>query len=116
MTAISIVREHSVSDNIQQRKRNASQIEADLAATRDRLTASVETLIDQVHPNRIKQRSMDRVKQLANAEFESAKSKVFNARGDLRTDRLAVAGAAAAGFVTFLLIMRALVRRVRLRS
>ena len=109
MTAISIVREHSVSDNIQQRKRNASQIEADLAA-------SVETLIDQVHPNRIKQRSMDRVKQLANAEFESAKSKVFNARGDLRTDRLAVAGAAAAGFVTFLLIMRALVRRVRRRS
>jgi hypothetical protein len=112
-TAISSVREHSVSENIQQRKRNASQIEADLAATRDRLTASVETLIDQVHPNRIKQRSVDRVKKLANAEFESAKSTVFNARGDLRTDRLAVAGAAAAGFVTFLLIMRALVRRAR---
>jgi hypothetical protein len=116
MAAISSVREHSVSDTTPQRKRSASQIEADLAATRDRLTASVETLIDQVHPNRIKQRSVGQVKQLVNAEFENAKSKVFNARGDLRTDRLAVAGAAAAGLVTFLLIVRSMVRRVRRHS
>lgn len=116
MTAIISVREHSMSDNTPQRKRNASQIEADLSATRDRLTASVQTLIDQVHPNRIKQRSISRVKQLANTELENAKSKVFNARGDLRTDRLAVVGAAVAGSVTFLLIIRALVRRVRRRA
>ena len=116
MTAISSMREHSVSDNTPQRKRSAPQIEADLAATRDRLKAAVETLIDQVHPNRIKQRSVGQVKQLVNAEFENAKSKVFNARGDLRTDRLAVIGAAVAGFVTFLLIIRALVRRMRRRS
>jgi hypothetical protein len=107
------VSSNSVSNNSPQPTRTPSQIEADLGATRDRLIASVEALIDQVHPNRIKQRSVDRVKQLASAEFESAKSTVFNARGDLRTDRLAVAGAAAAGFVTFLLIMRALVRRAR---
>ena len=105
-----------MSDTTPQRKRSAPQIEADLAATRDRLTASVETLIDQVHPNRIKQRSVGQVKQLMNAEFENAKSKVFNARGDLRTDRLAVIGAAVAGSVTFLLIIRALVRRMRRRS
>jgi hypothetical protein len=93
-----------------------SQIEADLAATRDRLTSSVETLIDQVHPNRIKQRTVGRVKHWANANVESAKSILFNARGDLRTDRLAAIGAAAAGFVTFLLIVRGLARRVRRRS
>ena len=69
------------------------QIEADLGATRDRLAASVEALIDQVHPNRIKQRQIANVKRFANTELENAKSKVFNARGDLRTDRIAVLAA-----------------------
>jgi Protein of unknown function (DUF3618) len=105
-----------VANNTQPRKRSASQIEADLAATRDRLTSSVETLIDQVHPNRVKQRTVGRVKHWVNAQFESAKSILFNARGDLRTDRLAAIGAAAAGFVTFLLIVRGLARRVRRHS
>ena len=70
--------------------RTQSQIEADLGATRDRLAASVEALIDQVHPNRIKQRQIANVKHFANTELENAKSKIFNARGDLRTDRIAV--------------------------
>lgn len=100
-------------NNPPQRQRSASQIEADLAATRDRLTSSVAGLIDQVHPNRIKQRSVGRVKQLANAELEDAKSKLFNAKGDLRKDRLAAIGGAAAGLLTFLLILRSLVRRRR---
>ena len=73
--------------------RTPSQIEADLGATRDRLAASVETLIDQVHPNRIKQRQIDNVKRFANTELENAKSLVFNARGDLRTDRVAAVAA-----------------------
>ena len=93
--------------------RTPSQIEADLGATRDRLTASVEALIDQVHPNRIKQRQIDNVKRFANTELENAKSKVFNARGDLRTDRVAVLAAAVAGVVGFLLIIRAIARRGR---
>jgi hypothetical protein len=84
-----------------------------LGATRDRLTASVEALIDQVHPNRIKQRQIANVKRFANAELENAKSKVFNARGDLRTDRVALLAAAVAGVVGFLLILRAIVRRGR---
>ena len=93
--------------------RTQSQIEADLGATRDRLASSVEALIDQVHPNRIKQRSINNVKQFANTELENAKSKIFNARGDLRTERIAVIAAAAAGIVGFLLIIRAIVRRGR---
>ena len=114
MATIITVREHNVAvNNSPQRQRSASQIEADLAATRDRLKDSVESLVDQVHPNRIKQRSVGRVKQLANAELEDAKSKIFNARGDLRKDRLVTIGAAAAGLVTFLLIIRSLARRGR---
>jgi hypothetical protein len=107
------VRERNVSANNPQRTRNAAQIEADLAATRDRLTASVQALIDQVHPNRIKQRQIDNVKRLASAELDNAKSLIFNARGDLRTDRVAALAGAAAGLVTFLIIIRKIVRRGR---
>jgi hypothetical protein len=96
-----------------QPNRTPSQIEADLGATRDRLTASVESLIDQIHPNRIKQRQIANVKRFANAEIENAKSKVFTARGDLRIGRVAVVAAAVAGIAGFLLIMRSIVRRGR---
>jgi len=82
-----------------------------LGATRDRLAASVAALIDQVHPNRIKQRQIANVKRLANTELENAKSKIFNARGDLRTGRIVGVAAAVAGIVGFLLILRAIVRR-----
>lgn len=91
--------------------RTQSQIEADLGATRDRLAASVAALIDQVHPNRIKQRQIANVKQFANTELENAKSKIFNARGELRTGRIVRVAAAVAGIVAFLLIIRAIVRR-----
>ena len=96
-------------------QRSMSQIEADLGATRDRLTASIETLIDQVHPNRIKERQIEGAKKFAQAELENAKALIFNARGDLRTDRLAIMAASGAGFVTFLVVIRAIVRRARTR-
>jgi Protein of unknown function (DUF3618) len=111
---LSGVRELKVSvNNPQERQRTASQIEADLAASRDRMSESVEALIDQVHPNRVKQRLIGGAKQLASAELEDARSKLFNARGDLRRDRLVAIGGAVAGFVAFVLIIRALVRRGR---
>jgi hypothetical protein len=93
--------------------RNASQIEADVTATRHRLAASVESLIDEVHPNRIKQRWIDRAKRFVDTQIETAKSLVFNARGDLRTDRVVLIGAAAAGGIAFVLIVRSLGRRGR---
>lgn len=85
--------------------RSKQQLESDIAAARDRLASSVEDLVDQVHPNRIKQRQVANVKQLASAEIDNAKAQVFDENG-LRTDRLVIAGAAVAGFVTFLLIIR----------
>lgn len=75
------------------------------------MAASVQALIDQVHPNRIKQRQIANVKNFANTELENAKSKIFNARGDLRTGRIAVIAAAVAGVVGFVLIIRAIVQR-----
>ena len=91
--------------------RDKDQIEADLAATRDRLTSAVESLIDQVHPQRIKQREIAGARHFLNTEIENARSLVYNARGDLRTDRLAVAGGAVAGVVTLLVVLRTVLRR-----
>lgn len=91
--------------------RTPSQIETDLNATRQRLTSSVETLIDDVHPNRIKERQLSRLRQLRDEGVESARSLVFNARGDLRRERVYAVAGGAAGFMTFLVILRALIRR-----
>lgn len=93
--------------------RTASQIEADLGATRDRLGASLEVLIDTVHPNRIKQRTTARVKAALRVQAEKAKSLVYNARGDLRTTRVAAVGGGLAGFLLFLVVVRAIARRTR---
>ena len=91
--------------------RTPEQIEADLAAARLRLAHAAEEFVDQVHPNRIKQRQIDSVKQFVGNEVDAGKALIFNARGDLRTNRvLAVAGAVVGGLV-FLTIVRALVRR-----
>jgi hypothetical protein len=93
--------------------RTMSQIEADLSATRARLAFSVSALIDQVHPNRIKQRQIAEFRQLAGNARENAKSLLFNARGDLRTERIGVLAGAVAGLVAFVLIIRAIGRRSR---
>ena len=96
-----------------QPNRTPEQIEADLAAARLRIAHSAEEFIDQVHPNRIKQRQVDNVKQFVGNEVDAAKALVFNARGDLRTERIiAVAGAVVGGLV-FLAIVRGLIRRGR---
>ena len=93
--------------------RTASQIEADLSATRDRLAASVSALIDQVHPNRIKQSQITAFSELAGNARENARSMLSNARGALRKERLGVAAGAVAGLVGFMLIVRAIARRGR---
>lgn len=100
--------------------RSAQQVQADLEATRRRLTASVETLIDQVHPNRIKQRETARLQALKLEYTEKAKGLVYTARGDLRTNRLLGVGGGLAGFLSLLVVIRALrnrrLRKRRLRS
>jgi hypothetical protein len=91
--------------------RTPDQIEADLAAARLRLAHSAEELVDQVHPNRIKQRQIDGVKQFVGNEVDAGKALIFNARGDLRTNRVLAVAGAAVGALVFLTIVRGLVRR-----
>jgi Protein of unknown function (DUF3618) len=93
--------------------RTMPQIEADLSATRARLAFSISALIDQVHPNRIKQRQVAEFKQLADNARLNAKALLFNARGDLRTERIGLLAGAVVGLVGFVVILRAIGRRSR---
>lgn len=90
--------------------RTRAQIEADLAASRDRLAFAIEQLIDQVHPQRVKERQIASAKTLARAEVANLRSQVFYPNGELRTARLAALGGAVAGFVTFVAVVRKIVR------
>lgn len=93
--------------------RTKSQIEADLGATRERLAASVSELIDEVHPTRIKQRTVGRLKAAVQARRDDLHAYFFNVRGDVRTDHVVTLASVAAGTVTVLLTVRALLNRRR---
>ena len=85
--------------------RTPEQIEADLTAVRNRLTNSIEGLIDQVHPTKIKQRTVRGVKTLVSDEFAAAKAQVIDEQGRPRTTRLLIGGGALAGLVTLVLVI-----------
>ena len=93
--------------------RTKSEIEADLGANRDRLAASVAGLIDQVHPTRIKQRTIGRIKAELQARLDDVRAYFFNARGDVRTDHVITLSSVAAGTLTLLLAIRTLRARRR---
>lgn len=93
--------------------RTKRQIETDLEADRSRLTTSIEDLVDQVHPKRVKQRTVAQGKEILHTQVESAKLLIFTARGDLRTGRLAAVGGAIGGVIALLVALRILIRRRR---
>ncbi|MDO5498506.1 MAG: DUF3618 domain-containing protein [Propionibacteriaceae bacterium] len=96
--------------------RSRSQIEADLAATRARLSGALEDLIDQVHPTKVKQRAVDDVKTLVSGEINNAKSQFKTAAGDLRIDRVAMIGGSVLGAVVLLVVLRGIVRRGKVKG
>jgi hypothetical protein len=92
------------------KQRSRAQIEADLAATRERLAGSIEELVGEVHPKRVKQRQVAAAKSFLRDEIANAKAQIIYPNGELRSVRLAGIGGAAAGFVTFILVVRRIVR------
>ncbi|GAA4987453.1 DUF3618 domain-containing protein [Actinopolymorpha pittospori] len=82
--------------------RSAAEIEADLAATRERLAETVDALTARVQPKVLAARGADR-----------AKLTVMAPDGTLRTERLIRLGVAVAGVVGALTLLRYLVRRSR---
>ena len=88
--------------------RSKTEIEADLGANRDRLATSVSELIDQVHPKRIKERTVGRIRAALQSKQDDVRAYFFNARGDVRTDHVVKLSSIAAGALTLLLAVRAL--------
>jgi hypothetical protein len=76
------------------------EIEAEIAATRARLASTVDELVDRAHPRNVAKR-----------QVEQARSQVFDAEGNLRSEKIATVAGAIAGVVVLLLIIRRLVNR-----
>lgn len=93
--------------------RSKQDIEAEITAARDRLAANVAGLINQVHPKAVVQRGIDEARGLAAAEFANVKSQVVDENGSLRTERVLLLGGAIAGLVTFVLLVRRILKSVR---
>ncbi len=93
--------------------RSKQDIEAEIAAARERLAGNVAGLINQVHPKAVMQRSIDDARGFAAAEFASAKAQVIDEHGQLRTERVLLVGGAIAGIVTFVLLVRGILKGVR---
>lgn len=91
--------------------RTKSEIEADLGANRDRLATSVSELIDVVHPKRIKERTVGRIRAELQARAEDVRAYFVNARGDVRTDHVVTLASVVAGTLTAVLLLRALLAR-----
>ncbi len=100
-------------DVAQTQPRTTAEIEAEINAARERLAASVESLINQVHPKAIVHQGIADARAFAEHEFAQAKAQVIDDQGKLRTERVALAAAAVAGVAAFLLILRSVVRAVR---
>lgn len=92
--------------------RTKAEIEADIIAARERLAASVEGLINQVHPKAVVHRQINDARGFVTREFQQAKAQVIDDHGNLRTERVALIGAATAGLVTFVLLVRSIVRGI----
>lgn len=90
--------------------RTREEIEAEIDAARRRLASNVEGLINQVHPKAIVANTVADARTFAEGTFEQARAQVIDQRGNLRTERVALLAAAAGGAVTFVLIVRSILR------
>lgn|GEM_PF-1279779 len=102
-----------VADEKRAPSRTPAEIENDLAAIRTRLATNVASLVDQVHPQRIKEREVANLKRIVAEGTETVKLQFVTANGTPRVARLAAIGAAVAGLAGFVVIVKVLGARRR---
>ncbi|MDO4413368.1 DUF3618 domain-containing protein [Cutibacterium sp.] len=91
-------------------ERSADEIRRDIAATRARLAAGVENLVEGVHPATLKREASDRVRDFVQGEFNQAKGQVKDDSG-WRIQRIVIAGGAVAAGIVSIIVLRAIVGR-----
>lgn len=79
--------------------RTPDQIEADLLVTRERLAATIDELVERVHP-----------RALAGRGLAGAKAAVIDEDGHPRTDRIVKIAAGVGGAVVVLVLLRKFAR------
>lgn len=78
--------------------RSLTALENDITATRDRLARSIDELTERVRPDNIVGSQVTRAKQgFYNATHDD--------QGDLRTERLAIAGAVVVGLIVLKVVI-----------
>lgn len=92
------------------RGRSVADIEADIAAARERLAGNIAELVDHVSPKAVARRSIADAQTFVGQQTARVRSQLVDAGGNLRVSRLAVIGAAVGGVVTFVLVLRKIVR------
>lgn len=89
--------------------RSRAEIEADLAAARERLAQNLAALIGEVHPKAVARHTVEDARQFVDSGFQQLKDQFVDERG-LRVRRVALVAAAVAGAATFAVIVRSIVR------
>ena len=90
-------------------ERSKEQIEAEIAAARQRLASNVEGLITQAHPRAIALRGIADAKGFFQQEATSAKAQFVASDGSLKTERVAYLAAAVVGTMALIAILPSLV-------
>lgn len=91
--------------------RTKAEIEAELEAARQRLADGLASLITQVHPRAIVHRAASDVRGVASDQVRAFRAQLVNPDGSLNVTRAALVGAAVAGGLAFLAVVRSIVRR-----
>ncbi|MCA0253347.1 MAG: DUF3618 domain-containing protein [Actinobacteria bacterium] len=91
--------------------RTRGEIEAELEAARDLLANNIANLVNQVHPRAIAHRAVADVRGAASAQVNALKAQLVEPDGRLNVPRAALVGAAVAGAVAFVAVVRSLLRR-----
>ncbi|HRA06454.1 MAG TPA: DUF3618 domain-containing protein [Propionicimonas sp.] len=91
--------------------RSKAEIEAEIAAARERLAANVEGLFMQVHPKAIVANTVSDARTFVSGGVNSVKAELVDTDGSVRIDRVGLIAAAVAGSIAFLATVRSIIRR-----
>lgn len=91
--------------------RTKADIEAELEAARERLAEGLSSLINEVHPKAIVNRAAADLRGLASDRVRALRAQLVKPDGSLNVQRAAIAGAAVAGAIAFVGVVRSLLRR-----
>lgn len=90
--------------------RTKAEIEAELAAARERLSHNIEGLFLRVHPRSVVSNAMTDTRQVVASQARALKGELVRPDGSLRIDRIGLVAATVAGSVAFISVVRSLFR------